>query len=322
MRSIDYFIESFHPEAYRGRANELVLAGWLYAEPPPLRMTLEVDGDPPRTFPISELHLPSPDVADRFGRSGAASRFHAVVELPQTPLALDRARLLVEFERGQIRIEVGSLYAALFFNEPSAADLVSRCESLGDNCEFGFMQRRLGVNQLGLFRFSGSFSGHEIARAIAEKFEGFAEFEDLEAGPHHGEWVIKSRKYGFTLHTGRFPHMISEGEIREKEGQKLRYLVRKFFEDIADANKLFVRRVRDGDLLEGMHEVHAAMRAHGPTRMLWVNPATEENPHGTLREVEDGLFHGFIGQLAPKDDAFNVRADLWLDLLRRVPGLV
>lgn len=319
MSAIDYVVESYHPGVYSGRPDEVVISGWLTSDMAVRAMTLEVDGDPPQSFPIDDHRLPSPDLEDIFGARGRDARFHAVITAARTSLSFDRARLVVEFDAGRVGIAIGDMYSRMLIADAASSDLVSRCESLGNNCEFGFMQRRLGVDQLGLFRFSGSFSGHEMARAIREGFEGFAENDDLQAGLHYGEWVVKSRRYGFTLHTGRFPHQISEDDIRRKEGTKLRYLVKKFYEDVADAEKLFVRRVREGDPTEAMIEVHRAMRAHGQTRLLWVNEADDIHPHGAIREVEDGLMHAYIGHLAPFEDAFDLRPELWIDLLRRVP---
>jgi hypothetical protein len=320
-QSIRYNVESYHWEIYSGSQDEIVLAGWFVSDTPPRGMTLEFGGDAPKRFEIPSFNLPSPHLVNFFGPEAGDSRFHAVIKIGDQRPDFDRSRLVVELDRhNRVNIDLRSV----FDNGVAATDdtiaLLARCESLGDSCEFGFVQRILGVDQLGLFRFTGSGDPLRIAEAIGLEFEGFAEDDDLEAGELLGEWVVKSRRYEFVLHTGRFPYAISEAEIRRKESVKLRYLARKFLEDLADAEKLFVRRVEGGDE-RGMLELHAAMRALGPTRMVWVTRTDDDNPQGTVREVAEGLYRGYCSYFAPLERAIENRPDLWVDLLRRVPGM-
>jgi len=53
----------------------------------------------------------------------------------------------------------------------SAQELMYRFESLGDNCEFGLVQRRCGAEPLGLFRFA-SIGTEQVARALEAGLEG------------------------------------------------------------------------------------------------------------------------------------------------------
>ncbi len=317
VQSLNYVIESFVWEVFSGRDDEVLISGWLVADTPPSAMTLEADA---RRYPIPTINLPSPHLAELLGEGARDARFHAVIRTGGERPDFKRSRLLVEFDRSRVAIDVGPVFDDGAATTDEVVSLLSGCESLGDSCEFGFVQRKLGVDQLGLFRFTGSGDPLRIAQAIRCDFEGFAEGDDLEAGELLGEWVVKSRAYEFVLHTGRFPYAISEADIRRKESIKLRYLARKFLEDLADAEKLFVRRVEEGDE-RGMHELFAALRERGRNRMVWVTLADEAHPHGTVREVEDGLYRASIGTLAPLDRALENRPELWVDLLRRVPGM-
>lgn len=49
--------------------------------------------------------------------------------------------------------------------------LVARFESLGDNCEFGFVQRRSGVEDGGLLRWAVS-PPEALLKAIRSRFSG------------------------------------------------------------------------------------------------------------------------------------------------------
>jgi len=57
-------------------------------------------------------------------------------------------------------------------------------QSLGDNCEFGLVQRRGGAEPLELLRFAGIFLPIEIrleklAAALERKFDGLGEAETM-----------------------------------------------------------------------------------------------------------------------------------------------
>jgi hypothetical protein len=320
VHSLRYVVENYCWEVFSGRNDEAVISGWLVADTPPSAMTIETD-KPGVSFPIPTINLPSFHLGELMGPRAANARFHAVVRVGKKRPDLSRSRLVVEFGRSRrALIDIGEVFDNGIPANNETIALLSRCESLGDSCEFGFVQRKFGVDQLGLFRFTGSGDPIRLAEAIRADFEGFAEGDDLEAGELLGEWVVKSRRYEFVLHTGRFPYAISEADIRRKESVKLRYLARKFLEDLADAEKTFIRRVEGGDE-RGMLELFGAMRERGPNRMVWVTRADDANPHGTLREVEEGLFRGYIESLAPLDRALENNPEQWLDLIRRLPGM-
>ncbi len=317
VQSLQYVVESFVWEVFSGRDDEVVISGWLVSDTPPRRMIIEAGKDLSHRFDVPTINLPSPHLAHTFGEKARNARFHAVIRVGDERPDFAHSRLLVEFDRKRVAIDVGAVFDNGIAATDETIELLSLCESLGDSCEFGFVQRKLGVDQLGLFRFTGSGDPFRIADAIRSDFQGFAEDGDLEAGELLGEWIVKSRLYEFVLHTGRFPYAISEADIVRKESVKLRYLARKFLEDIADADKLFVRRVEGGDE-RGMHELFDAMRERGPVRMVWVTLADADNPPGSVREIRDGLFRGYIGYLAPLDRALENRPELWVDLLRRM----
>ena len=55
---------------------------------------------------------------------------------------------------------------------------LSRIESLGDNCELGFVLRRLGSEEGMLFRWA-SMQPESLLATLRADFERFYEFDDL-----------------------------------------------------------------------------------------------------------------------------------------------
>ncbi len=64
-------------------------------------------------------------------------------------------------------------------------ELVLQFESLGDNCELGLVQRKLGAEPLGMFRFAGAPLGHLLC-AMRSRFEGMADPAHVRVQPENG----------------------------------------------------------------------------------------------------------------------------------------
>lgn len=115
-------------------------------------------------------------------------------------------------------------------------------ESLGDNCELGLLQRRVGFERLSLFRYAGSPSIDTLIEAIEADFLGFATADDLAMEHFHDMWDARSRRYGFQIHTYIYRDKMDEDVSRAAEGTKLRFMASLLSESFETAHKIFVRR--------------------------------------------------------------------------------
>src|ERR1700680_1211327 len=78
--------------------------------------------------------------------------------------------------------------------------LLQQFEGLGDNCDFGMVQRAVGIEPFGLFRFAAC-SAADLSSLLRNSFEPLGEPEDLlmeEVGPAR-EYRVKSRQYSSFL---------------------------------------------------------------------------------------------------------------------------
>jgi hypothetical protein len=103
------------------------------------------------------------------------------------------------------------------------AKLLMGFESLGDNCEFGLVQRIGGVEPLGLLRFAGIHLPVEVRLqrlidGLIKGFEGVGSADSisvsLEGAPGRREYIVSESRYKLRYHT-----FISEGgEVRGGPG--------------------------------------------------------------------------------------------------------
>ena len=187
-------------------------------------------------------------------------------------------------------------------------------ESLGENCEFGLFQRRCDAEPLGLLRFSSTFM-RNLIRGIDNGFEGLGAPEDIDPrleGESRKEYMIHEKKFGLVYHTFVYEGQRSVWLMREQESARLKFLRRKFMEELESAHKIFVYKFGSGVTEEEILPLHMALNRYGEATLLWVVPAERDRPAGTVEVVMPGLLKGYIDRFAPDDNAHDFSFDGWL----------
>jgi hypothetical protein len=194
-------------------------------------------------------------------------------------------------------------------------ELAACFESIGDNCEFGLVQRRCDTEPLGLLRFSGSLP-NDIVRGIEQEFEGIGEPEDvtpsLEGEEGRREFMIHERKYGLVYHT-----FVYEGErtpdlMRQQEATRLKFLRRKFAEELDAGEKIFVFKRATPPPESEILPLYLALNRRRPNTLLWVVPEEPGRPSGTVEVLMNGLLKAYIDRFAPGDNAHDFSFDAWI----------
>jgi hypothetical protein len=206
--------------------------------------------------------------------------------------------------------------------------LMMRFESLGEDCEFGLVQRRCGAEPLGLLRFS-STPLPKLTAAIYAKFEGLGRPDMLkvDVSSNGREYMVLDKRFGLYYHAWVKTGEKTPEEIHARECSRLPFLARKLVEDLQSGEKIFVYRgMKPLPERQVLHLV-ASMRESGPTTLLWVELADNDNTPGTVEEVAPGLFKGYIERFAPANNAHEFSLEAWVDVchnaecLRRALGM-
>ena len=205
------------------------------------------------------------------------------------------------------------------------AELVAHFQSLGDNCEFGIVQRRCGAEPLGLLRFSFVDRG-KLLEGLGNGFAGLGEPEDIEFqmfGPDGSpkEYMVYAKRYTLVYHTWVYDNLVTADEMRAQEQMKLQFLKQKFFEDLEDGEKLWVYKTNDPVPVGAVQQLVAALRGFGDNTLLWVVPHDAQHPPGTVIRLGDGLLRGHIDRFASYADATNVSVEGWLAVCRSAYAL-
>lgn len=204
--------------------------------------------------------------------------------------------------------------------EQNAQNVIARFESLGDNCEFGFVQRQLGYEDGSLFRWTVS-PFHPLVKSLNSSFEGMYQFEHLEPSAPD---MVKDRLTGLAFHTKMYSKdgvfIASEEEWRkiyEDEISKITYLKEKFFKNLLNKARFFVFKSNNNINKADADALFAAMRKHGEAQFLCVRHDSAAMDV-TVQRNEEGYWEGNIHRFAPYSRADDIAYEDWFRLIELV----
>ncbi|MBB4304253.1 hypothetical protein GGD81_003311 [Rhodobium orientis] len=208
-------------------------------------------------------------------------------------------------------------------------ELAGRIVSLGDNCEFGFVQRHLGLEPSGLLRWAIAWPENVIALleriAAGDPLEGFFAFPGIEP---YNAGMVREPVTGLLFHsqmrsskdpeTGVFSFQLPDDarrEIHSTEESKFSYLLQKFQSTLRDEARLYVirgtKKLTDAEI----SRVDMLLRGFNPGNRLLVQTADPERP-GTFETRDDGILIGYVRQLATYVQADCYDREGWADLIK------
>jgi hypothetical protein len=203
----------------------------------------------------------------------------------------------------------------------SKLELLNQFESLGDNCEFGSLQKAYGVNTPAMFRWSDT-SVAMLAATLGDNLAGGDDIANLELFiGHDGEYLLRHRLYGDS-HTFARADRDDPAQVLKREHRRLILLRRKFLEDARAGRRPYVFRSLRPVSLDEAGALNEALRRKGPNRLLWVRPAASPEEIGRVTRGRDGLLIAGIDALAPYDSGMSFSSRHWLPILRRARAAI
>jgi|GEM_PF-597260 len=322
------------PRPARADTYRLHLQLHPFVRPPSLpaqRLTLRINGAQTASPPITQHAVLALDLA--WPHLDSAAQIDIALDLPDAArpadivgggddrmLALQLKRLLLT--RIKAPAAAPPMPAEPIESTLPIDELMLRFESIGENCEFGLVQRRCGVEPLGLLRFA-SAPYEKLMAALRARFAGMGAPENIhvELSGNGREYMVLDRAYGFYYHAWVLAGEMTIAEIHAREARRVPFLVRKLIEDISAGEKLLVYHGMSPLSLAAASALADALRAYGPATLLWVEVADEAHKPGTVLWVEGGLMKAYIERFAPGEDAHDLALDSWIELCRRAVGL-
>jgi hypothetical protein len=197
-----------------------------------------------------------------------------------------------------------------FLGEPLAVALL-HFESLGQACDFGFLQRRCEAEPLGLLRFGG-IPTHGLVEGLIDGFARLGEPGSLQPiiiEERKREYLLLDRLYGLSWHTALDPAQVEPGHAVAREARRLPFLKRLFFETLAAGEKIFILRPPRSMEFAEADAVATALRLHSNCKLLWA--VQEQGIPGSLDLLRPYFFRGHLDVDGKRGSA---SAQAWLNV--------
>ena len=201
------------------------------------------------------------------------------------------------------------------------AELMFEFVSLGEDCEFSFIQRRAGAEPLEMLRFAGTTIA-ELNRGFSESFAavGHPLHTYIKVTPNKEVWCM-NRRHDFAQHVFRNPDELDLKAFAKEQCSRLQFLRRKFFEDIEEGEKIFVYKRREPIEQHEVARLHRWLRRAGPATLLWVTTQDANHPPGQVERLGEGFLKGYIDAFTPFGRAAFGSLPVWLQICRNARRL-
>ena len=219
---------------------------------------------------------------------------------------------------GELLADAGSgPYRPSHANAPASCydvpGILQLFESLGENCDLGVVQRAVGLEPFGLFRFAACDAAG-VAALLQARFAPLSVPGDLwldVVGAEREYWV-KSKYSRFEAHTNRYADRDAATVVLRGEIEKMRYLTTHLLQDLSQGRKLCVFKGQSD--LATIREVARALQAHGPNCLLWVKIADLEHAPGSVQRDRDfeGLLLGYVSRYGTYDGPPSLPVEEWV----------
>lgn len=211
-------------------------------------------------------------------------------------------------------IDIDTIAAA---DRISVGELMLQFESLGQNCEFGLVQRQCGAEPLSLLRFS-STPLPKLLDALEAEFEGMGSPETVhvQVSANGRELMINDSRFGFLYHAFVQSGAMSLEALHRREVRRVPLLIRKLLEDLQSAEKIFVFKGMSAVPEEEIFPLAASLRHYGPNTLLFVTLADSQHPAGSVEFRAPGFLVGYVSRFAPTEDASDFDVAQWVRVCR------
>lgn len=253
----------------------------------------------PESLPLAREHAWAANL--RRDWTAAAARWRGIVARQPNDPGLRERLAEAELQAGRLPTPAPAPAATPGSEPTDLSQLLLRFESLGEDCEFGLIQRHLGLEPLALFRFAGITLDNLIA-ALNADLAGIGTPEFTRVHLRDGvEYMIDDTRFGLGMHTFTGPEQISAEQFAAGAQRRLQFLARKLLDDLRQPTKLFVRTSRAEEPLERVIRLAGTLRRLGPATLLFVQQSPDPQRIGRAEWYAPGIMRGWIERFSITD---------------------
>lgn len=202
-------------------------------------------------------------------------------------------------------------------NSEEARQILKRFESMGWSCEFGIVQRRFGLEQVGLLRFT-NMTERSLVKAFEDEFKGFSDSTEIKISRHESnEYLVHVPRYTFGMHTFITDDHIDVDALQARMARQLSFLRKKFLEDLDTDEKIFVQLGSPDTTLKDLQLLAGTFRKSSTSCLLCVRVSAQDADAEQLTEIAPGVLLGHISRRGIWPGHQDIDHAGWLSLCKK-----
>ncbi len=207
---------------------------------------------------------------------------------------------------------------------------LSRFESLGDNCEFGFFLRQAGDERSSFFRWVYVPDYSKMVLFFRSRLSNpFNLYHLLPLQDH----MVQTSKYKFGYHS-EMQSLISDGKrsfyvdkdrmkaVYLHEQGKVKYLREKLLYTLKNEDKIFVVKTPNNSQGSEIKSLAKEIGKLGDCKLLRVMSTNKKRKISSVRKVNKTLYYGYIDKFAHYDTSNIVSFDCWMSTLKEANRVI
>lgn len=196
------------------------------------------------------------------------------------------------------------------------AELLMEFESIGENCELGFVQRHYDAEPLSLFRWAG-IGYHHLLQALESGLQGIGDPVNTVVSVYedNGEYLVSDARYGMSLHSFIFDTEATVEDVKARMCRRTTFLKNKLLEDLRAPSKIFVFNATAPLSDDQLRQLQAALHRYGPVSLLHVAPHPDIEA-GQAIAIGAGLWRGSLTRTGNNGPAWDIDFGCWLTLCK------
>jgi tetratricopeptide (TPR) repeat protein len=183
-------------------------------------------------------------------------------------------------------------------------------QSLGDDCEFGLVQRHFGCEPIGLLRWA-STTIPQLTAALNRDFDGIGDIDNTVVENRQGEYACYDKRFGMVMHTFIRVSVRKQDEVLDVMANRMKFLKRKLQEDLEDGDHNFIYKSKKMPSESELILLHEAMQRHGKNNLVVTLSADEHHKSGSLQVIGRGLLVGYLQRFGNRGGNWDIDFAGW-----------